>query len=211
MLHHENKFDASKSRQRRETTICRAAALHPLGYESIRLCATFWDTYCCVFTALSTNVKQLIKVYARWVKSWRQNVYLMSVIDGLTHQSGTTRSEYYVKRVIRNKSVYEIDTDILGFSFLRLILLRYDTCKWRTVAAICTLCDGFTEIFSVDILKQFHRNTCQKLQKFENLVYMPHQKLIWYDSRRKLRHFGVFLPSSPMFTEHPSFYFACSL
>ena len=26
------------------------------------------------------------------------------------------------------------------------------------------LCDGFTEIFSVDILIQFHQNTCQKLQ-----------------------------------------------
>ena len=43
----------SKSRQRRETTICRAAALHPLGYESIRLCATFWDNYCCAFAALA--------------------------------------------------------------------------------------------------------------------------------------------------------------
>ena len=120
------KHELSKSRQRRETTICRAAALHPLGYENIRLCATFWDNYCCAFAALSTSVKQLIKVYARWVKSGRQKYgYLMSVIDDLTHQSGTTRSEYCVKRVIRNKSVYEIDTDILGFSFLKLILLRY--------------------------------------------------------------------------------------
>ena len=116
----------SKSRQRRETTICRAAALHPLGYESIRLCATFWDNYCCAFAHLSTSVKQLIKVYACWVRSGRQKYgYLMSVIDDLTHQSGATRSEYCVKRVIRNKSVYEIDTDILGFCFLRLICLRY--------------------------------------------------------------------------------------
>ena len=117
---------SSKSRQRRETTICRAAALHPLGYESIRLCATFWDNYCCAFAALGTSVKQLIKVYARWVKSGRQKYgYLMSVIDDLTHQSGTTRSEYCVKRVIRNRGVYEIDTDLLSFSFLKLIFLRY--------------------------------------------------------------------------------------
>ena len=53
------------------------------------------------------------------------DIWVMSVIDDLTHQSGTTRSEYCVKRVIRNRSVYEIDTDILGFSFLRFILLRY--------------------------------------------------------------------------------------
>jgi len=36
----------------------------------------------------------------------------MSVIDDLTHQSATTRSEYCVKRVIRNKSVYEIVTKL---------------------------------------------------------------------------------------------------
>ena len=48
------------------------------------------------------------------------DIWVMSVIDDLTHQSGTTTSEYFVKRVIRNKSVYEINTDILGF-----ILLRY--------------------------------------------------------------------------------------
>ena len=35
----------------------------------------------------------------------------MSVIDNLTHQSGTTRSEYCAKFVIRDRSVYEIDTD----------------------------------------------------------------------------------------------------
>ena len=146
--------------------------------------------------------------HAGWDREGK-NMDLMSVIDDLTHQSGTTRSEYCVKRVIRNRNVYEIDTDILGFSFLNSSL--WYTCKWRTVAWFCMLCDGFTEIFSVDILKQFHQNTCQKFQKFENLAYMPLQKLIWYDSRRKLGHFGVFLPSSPMFTEHPSFYFACSL
>ena len=78
------------------------------------------------FCRFGTSVKQLIKVYARWVKSGRQKYgYLMSVIDDLTHQSGTTRSEYCVKRMIRNRIVYEIDTDMLGFSFLKLIFLRY--------------------------------------------------------------------------------------
>ena len=116
----------SKSRQRRETTICRAAALHPLGYESIRLCATFWDNHCYAFADLGTSVKQVIKIYARWVKSGSQKYgCLMSVIDDLAHQSEITRSEYCVKRVICNKSVYGIDTNILCFCFLRLILLRY--------------------------------------------------------------------------------------
>ena len=70
-------------------------------------------------------MKQLIKVHALSEIREAKYGYLMSVIDDLTHQSGTTRSEYCVKREIRNRSVYEIDTDILGFSFLKLILLIY--------------------------------------------------------------------------------------
>ena len=77
----------SKSRQRRETTICRAAALHPLGYESIRLCATFWDNYCCAFAHLSTSVKQLIKVYACWVRSGRQKIWIFNQRNRRSHSS----------------------------------------------------------------------------------------------------------------------------
>ena len=48
-------------------------------------------------------------------------------------------------------------------------------------------------------------------QNYRKMSNMPNQKLIWYRYKSKLRHFGVFLQSSPMFTEPFAFYFASPL
>ena len=62
----------------------------------------------------------------------------------------------------------------------------------------------------VDGIKHSNENAIFDHQ-IQKISYVRDQKLILYDYTPKLGHFGVFLASSPMFTEQPSFYFACSV
>ena len=128
-----------------------------------------------------------MKLHPRWVKSGTQKYeYSMSVIDDLTHQSGTKRSEYCVKRLVRKECV----RDWYRYSwlpFLRLILLRY-------MCTAASFWDGFTEIFSVDILKEVHQNTCQKSKNSRIWLICPFKN--WSDMTRdgNLNILGCFWP-----------------
>ena len=100
--------------------------------------------------------------------------------------SGTKRSEYCVKRLVRKECV----RDWYRYSwlpFLGLILLRY-------MCTVASFWDGFTEIFSVDILKEVHQNTCQKSKNSRIWLICPFKN--WSDMTRdrNLNISGCFWP-----------------